>query len=408
MNRQEALEVIRKNWPNSQVRLQEALRTIVPEFNESEDEVMKGKLLEILRLCYSGSNCSICTSDYEKLLAWLEKQDMKPTCSKENENIRKEWDADDVWHFNQIIYILKDCNRTELIDWLEKQGEFKTANEVEPKFKVGDWITNDMNTSTFQIVKVEGECYVAADGDKIDWITRSKSYHLWTLKDAKDGDVLASSQIIVLFKQWEDEDTDYNFVIAYAGIDISGKLQITDKHWLISNETKPATKEQCDLLFRKMEEAGYEWDSKKKELKKIEQSNDKLSEEEDARFNTAVQIIADAGYIGTSEWLKSLRSKHKQEWTINDAKPGDILHTSSSASSITFIFKGIRNDEHGSVEGFCCYDSEDGFRGEETYIGWKTDKYRLATPKQCIELGRIMGKKGYIFRFETNQLQKIN
>ncbi len=32
----------------------------------------------------------------------------------------------------------------------------------------------------------------------------------------------------------------------------------------------PATKEQRDLLFQKMEEAGYEWDGEKKELKKIE------------------------------------------------------------------------------------------------------------------------------------------
>lgn len=33
----------------------------------------------------------------------------------------------------------------------------------------------------------------------------------------------------------------------------------------------PATKEQCDLLFAKMHEAGYEFDFEKKELKKIEQ-----------------------------------------------------------------------------------------------------------------------------------------
>lgn len=32
----------------------------------------------------------------------------------------------------------------------------------------------------------------------------------------------------------------------------------------------PATKEQCDLLFQKMKEAGYEWDTEKKELKMIE------------------------------------------------------------------------------------------------------------------------------------------
>ena len=36
-----------------------------------------------------------------------------------------------------------------------------------------------------------------------------------------------------------------------------------------NNQLKPATKEQRDLLFSKMKEAGYEWDAEKKELKKI-------------------------------------------------------------------------------------------------------------------------------------------
>ena len=37
--------------------------------------------------------------------------------------------------------------------------------------------------------------------------------------------------------------------------------------WVI-DEVTPATKEQCDLLFAKMKEAGYEWDNDKKELMK--------------------------------------------------------------------------------------------------------------------------------------------
>ena len=34
-----------------------------------------------------------------------------------------------------------------------------------------------------------------------------------------------------------------------------------------NNYGTPATKEQRDLLFQKMKEAGYEWDAEKKELK---------------------------------------------------------------------------------------------------------------------------------------------
>ena len=40
-------------------------------------------------------------------------------------------------------------------------------------------------------------------------------------------------------------------------------------YWETSRAVYPATKEQRDLLFRKMEEAGYEWDNEKKCLTKI-------------------------------------------------------------------------------------------------------------------------------------------
>ena len=38
------------------------------------------------------------------------------------------------------------------------------------------------------------------------------------------------------------------------------------------NIIHPATKEQRELLFAKMKEAGYEWNAEKKEVKKIESS----------------------------------------------------------------------------------------------------------------------------------------
>lgn len=41
-------------------------------------------------------------------------------------------------------------------------------------------------------------------------------------------------------------------------------------NYFTDKEPHPATKEQHDLLFQKMKEAGYEWDAEKKELKKIQ------------------------------------------------------------------------------------------------------------------------------------------
>ena len=60
---------------------------------------------------------------------------------------------------------------------------------------------------------------------------------------------------------------------AYCGMDCLGEIFIESSTYCqwSSTKVKPATKEQRDLLFQKMKEAGYEWDVDKKELKKIEQ-----------------------------------------------------------------------------------------------------------------------------------------
>lgn len=51
----------------------------------------------------------------------------------------------------------------------------------------------------------------------------------------------------------------------------------------------PATKEQRDLLFQKMKEAGYMWDTEKKKLKKIDKEN--LTEFEIAVKNVMEEAI---------------------------------------------------------------------------------------------------------------------
>jgi hypothetical protein len=60
---------------------------------------------------------------------------------------------------------------------------------------------------------------------------------------------------------------------AYCGISVDSGFKIESEggfgEWTWMQDIKPATKEQRDFLFTKMKEAGYEWDSEKKELKKI-------------------------------------------------------------------------------------------------------------------------------------------
>ena len=143
------------------------------------------------------------------------------------------------------------------------------TNKVEPKFKVGDWITN--GACIIKITSVDDRYYwhdndcVGGDIESID-----KEYHLWTIQDAKDGDVLAEHETIVLFKEIDGLNIRCYCTYNYLGCDPT--LRVDTLH--NKNPYRPATKEQRDLLFQKMKEAGYEWDAEKKELNKIEKQGE--------------------------------------------------------------------------------------------------------------------------------------
>ena len=92
-------------------------------------------------------------------------------------------------------------------------------------------------------------------------------YHLWSISDAKDGDVLAEESCIFIIQKLGDNNTAAK---TYCTLYNDGDFDDGSILYFDIDSTKPATKEQCELLFRKMKEAGYEWDAGKKELKKLD------------------------------------------------------------------------------------------------------------------------------------------
>lgn len=79
----------------------------------------------------------------------------------------------------------------------------------------------------------------------------------------------------------------------------------------------PATKEQRDLLFQKMKEAGYEWDADKKELKKVEQKP-AWSEDDKVLLKLSLENLTELkdrfgegyGNVGKCiKWLESLKDR---------------------------------------------------------------------------------------------------
>ena len=163
------------------------------------------------------------------------------------------------------------------IAWLEKQGEQKAANESEPKFKVTDWVVDNCGC-VWRIEGILNKFYIleGIDGCKsrptIEWV--NKTFHLWDItKDANDGDVLSfkdDKECPFLYKGCLDPDHP-NSPVAYGGICSGGKFIPGGKkfnNWWTDKKVYPATKEQRDTLMKAMDDAGYEFDFDKKELKK--------------------------------------------------------------------------------------------------------------------------------------------
>lgn len=199
-------------------------------------------------------------------------------------------DANDILDFVLSKYYENENSTIEdgFSNWLMEHYDnvIPTFDGVEPKFKVGDWIACK-ELKTAKIININGDRYEVEfiDGIKgfphIDYIDRI--FHLWSINDAKDGDVLfqdlMGGKTFIYNGINPDMAILYSFIINNDGEDVMpyhiGKPN-TGIGYIEENKNiiHPATKEQCDTLFAKMHEAGYGWDNEKKGLKKIENEID--------------------------------------------------------------------------------------------------------------------------------------
>ena len=222
---------------------------------------------------------------------------------------------------------------------VDNQNCVKLADNIEPKFKVGDWISNGRHTKLIVGINSDWLYYMLNDGTSERIRNIDEKYHLWTIQDAKAGDVLETEGFVFIFKNIREdkgigyfcanekelhEGDDSTFHIANPN-SLMGSINNGFTHY------SPATKEQRDLLFQKMKEAGYECDAEKKELKKVSQrmisaeakevlyDKPAWSEEDEKTLNTTISFLSEyaaKGYenaVMCIDWLKSLKEKMKGE-----------------------------------------------------------------------------------------------
>ncbi len=331
-----------------------------PELKESEDERIRKELIAFLKenLETGRADETWSMSGLERWIAWLEKQGqtftkkdvdyayLKGVCDAKHE-LEKQGEQKPILNV-EIPFGAKDSDLQEETYFIPKgfhaeidgdkvhikKGEQKPVDKVEPKFEIekGKWYV--CNTSRYADFVVGKAYYCPKNGmlkpneNEMARYVAKHYFRLWTIQDAKDGDVLAADNYIILFKKLLPQNGGVSCChYDYACSDPYFNFN-EDNNWYFGKESKihPATKEQRDLLFTKMKEAGYEWDAEKKELKKIEQ-NPAWSEEDDEMVQVAINacnsyqdslVRNDSRFdkaVKAEDWLKDLKSRVQPQTT---------------------------------------------------------------------------------------------
>lgn len=272
---------------------------IFPELNESEDERIKKAIIEFFESEDDNTTYSLVRK--KDIIAWLEKQGEQYP-SQTNERAWLYLVSDVLTWKDGIGQYLDDPRVQELAKKLYSEysqklynpskNEQKSTDKIAPRFKVGDWVVYD-NTIVYQVKKIEYIITIPSyelkniDGDKLS-IPFTLDYILknWTIQDAKDGDVLALSWLedknlwakIVIFKKYHSEGVKglyynmpcvegYGITLKNGKTVFNEKIPYYSKTWTCN--LHPATKEQRDLLFQKMKEAGYKWNTETNTFEKF-------------------------------------------------------------------------------------------------------------------------------------------
>lgn len=171
--------------------------------------------------------------------------------------------------------ILANSCKTCKEEQRERKENCNEEDKPEPKFKVGDWITNKGHSYLIASIDYEQGRYLFEIGgythEQLNWeyiYSADEKYHLWTIADAKPGDVLISQYNKPFIYNGNHNHSHIGF---YCGISVEDRINVSSIRcccWTENVNIHPATKVQRELLFRKMRENGYYWNRDTKTIAK--------------------------------------------------------------------------------------------------------------------------------------------
>lgn len=174
-------------------------------------------------------------------------------------------------------------------------------DEIKYKFDEGDYIVSEVGF-VYKITEIDDMYHTTQlSGYKQRWTIEDieSNFHKWTIKDAHAGDILINiqSETPFIFKDCSDEEHP-NYPVAYCGINVSNIFKIPEgNHCWTNSNVRPSNKEEKELLFNKLEEAGYKWNNNALILSKIEKWKDNQNVNVNGYF-----IDNDSKIINHSGW----------------------------------------------------------------------------------------------------------
>lgn len=338
-----------------------------------DDEKIKNRLIKLIKMSSEVGGFALHKWEADEMLTWLEKQGEHSIYNvPSREVILAIWDLGNEWkeltngsisteygttldyiqkHWHESEYYLKEKQgeqkpygqRKECLDCQfnyaseckgscqMKRNEQKPIDKIEPKFKVGDWCRrrNGGFRRPIKITKVLPLIYEAVDDigyhHSIEKDCFEKNYYLWTIEDAKEGDVLQLGDVTAIFQEYIGNGNCKCYCSVCNGV-FEIPSQDGDDNSYGCHDAIPATNEQRDFLFQKIKEARYEWDYEKKELKKIGQKLAEWSKEDDVMVRDILGWLPAKSRLEynqrRAEWLKSLKDRVqlKQKWSEEDER----------------------------------------------------------------------------------------
>ena len=281
-------------------KLAEALKdegyTLDSNIVKESIKLMKGEDVPLATMDDQDSTKSNCDIDKEK-------QNSIAPKFRSGDKISNKEDEGDVCTIKEIkgnFYILTDGTFIKI----SEQDEYRLIDTT-PKFKVGDWIVNS-NGKVNQVTYVNpyGDGYTLDDKTYMSgsWCN---SYHLWTLKDAKDGDILVVNGNPFIYSYDDGNNVRGNYCCIF-----NNELRTNLNFSFEGNCITPANKEQGDLLVSKMKESGYEWDTNNGGLKKIE-SKPAWSDVDEADLNNIIWLCNNCIRECEHTWIPSQATRIK-------------------------------------------------------------------------------------------------